>query len=424
MLAAKASLKTAQIATKVAVKGAKMSSQALQRAGIGNDELGSVIRGGEKVARGTAKAGRAVANTGKAAVKGAKATVKGAKVTVKIAKKATELAIKAVQLLIRFIQGVIALIKIVIATIAASEVLLIILLVLLVTALVATMGFLIIYLANNGEFNFGGGNNISGGDTTSGDNSSWVKCTDTMFDWYVDNMEFEMHGYSDSHGFIDCRYSVQTRRFTNKAKEDVPEYYPCSCDLLGDDVYVGAFCSGYVQACIAYAGIYEPKSGFDGKSDKKWTSFGWDGCGSACTYLKSVIDTGSTSNEFTTEVLKHFDLYTYSDYTSGKYKPQDGDIVIKSSHMEIYGGLTDKNTAIKKSWGESFYRDNMTCESYDSESYRFLAKGSYYDTGKSLDSYLQSYTYYLQYKGGSTSSSTEDASTEASTEEATTEASN
>lgn len=398
MLAAKISIKTATTASKIAYNGVKRGSKALQKAGIGNDEVGKVLRGGEKVAHTTAKAGRAVANTGKAAVNAGKATVKGVKTGIKVTKKLGQLGIKAVQLLIKFIQGVIALIKIVIATIAASEVLLIIVIVILVAGLVAAAGFVAVYVINNGEFTSSGGSS-SGGiqseQSSGGSNATWTEAYTTMFDWYVDNMPFELNGYS-SDLLLGCRYS--TSKYV-------------ACDLI-DGKNVGCFCSGYVQASLQYSGIVTSDDGL----------FDMNSTGDVCGYLQAYIDSsGSTSGSKKIDsVLEKFDLYTYSDYTNGKYKPEAGDIVIRNGHMEIYGGLKD-GKATKFTWGESYFReDGKHCSSQDCSS-RYLKKGEPGITGKSEADYVKKYSYFLKLKAGASSSqtTTEEAST---TEESTTEA--
>ena len=408
MLAAKISIKTATTATKLAYNGVKQGSKALQKAGIGNDEVGKVLRGGEKVAQTTAKAGRAVVNTGKTAVnagktavKAGKATVKGVKTGVKVAKKLGELSVKAIQLLIKFIQGVIALIKVVIATIAASEVLLIILVVILVAGLIAAAGFVAVYVINNGEFASSGG--ASGGtqseQTSGGSNATWTEAYTTMFDWYVDNMPFEINGYTGTEAsdlLLGCRYN------TGKS---------IACDLI-DGKNVGCFCSGYVQASLQYSGIVTSDDGL----------FDMNSTGTACSYLQAYIDSNrSTSGSAKIDsVLEKFDLYTYADYTSGKYKPEAGDIVIKNGHMEIYGGLKN-DKATKFTWGESYFReDGKHCSSQDCSN-RYLKKGEPGTTDKSEADYVKKYSYFLKLKAGASSSqaTTEEAST---TEESTTEA--
>ena len=138
------------------------------------------------------------------------------------------------------------------------------------------------------------------------DNSTWVACCTTMFDWYYANI-----------------HTYQADSYYNDKGEKVPKRHNYSCDLVGAGV--GDDCSGYVSAVLVYAGFL-PQSGL-----YNYGSVAYKPDGAAAQLIS-----------------KYFNMYTHADYVAGNYTPRPGDILVMTGHVEIIASV---DPVMAYSWG-------------------------------------------------------------------------
>lgn len=140
-----------------------------------------------------------------------------------------------------------------------------------------------------------------------GDNSTWLSCCESMFNWYYANIQTYQKSYAGTKG------------------TGVREWY--TCDLFSNPgIVVGDDCSAYVYACLAYAGFVS-----DTTTKGSWGS---------STFADPTNST----------LLKYFNPYHPDDYKTGKYKPRPGDIMAYSGHVEIIAQVEPGN-CLSYSWG-------------------------------------------------------------------------
>lgn len=118
-------------------------------------------------------------------------------------------------------------------------------------------------------------------------------------------------------------YCTNIDTYWGNSNKAVRKWY--NCPILGG--VVADDCSGFVSACIANAGF---DIGAWSPNYSSWVSR---------NYAK-----------YDNELARYFNFYTPEDYFSGIYKPQVGDILAYSGHVEIIGRLDVGNYG-SWSWG-------------------------------------------------------------------------
>lgn len=164
------------------------------------------------------------------------------------------------------------------------------------------------------------------------DNSNWVACCKTVFDWYFANI----HTYQ-ANSYIDptTGKKVHKRRYYN-------------CDLFPGTSGVGDDCSAYVSAVLVYAGFLPTSALTNYGSSAYW------GNGIAVPTMR-----------------KYFNQYTYADFVNGNYIPRAGDIIAQDGHIEIIASVEPLKAY---SWG-SVPKSNPCNRSYKTLS-KYMTQGS------------------------------------------------
>ena len=140
------------------------------------------------------------------------------------------------------------------------------------------------------------------------DNSNWVNCCRTVYDWYYHNIK------------TYCQQDASHEPSTAAGRG----YY--DCPLFPGTKGCGDDCSSYVSNALVYAGFL-PSGSVNCFSSKNF----WGA-------------------ERTSQLDAYFNNYTYEDFKNGTYKPRAGDIVAFSGHVEILADVVDGPVYVY-SWG-------------------------------------------------------------------------